>query len=69
MPYMKFFLTIILTILISYSAQGYIGPGMSGGLIVAVLGTVFAIFAALFGIIYYPLKRFLKKKKSIKKID
>ena len=66
MPYVKFFLFIIL---ISHSAQAYIGPGMSGGLIIAVLGTVFAIFAALFGIIYYPLKRFLKKKKSIKKID
>ena len=69
MPKLIFNFIILFLTIISYSAQAYVGPGMSGGFIVAVLGTIFAIFAALFGIIYYPLKRFLKKKKNIKKID
>ena len=69
MPKLIFNFIILFFTIISYTAQAYVGPGMSGGFIVAVLGTIFAIFAALFGIIYYPLKRFLKKKKNIKKID
>ena len=51
----------------SFPTYGYIGPGMGGGIIAATIGIVVAIVAALFGILYFPIKRFMKNKK--KKID
>ena len=47
----------------SYS---YIGPGMGGGVIIAVIGFIAAIILGIWGVLYYPIKRALKKRKSIK---
>lgn len=47
----------------------YIGPGLGGGVITAVLGFLASIFLALFAIIWYPVKRaikFFKNKKNDK---
>ncbi len=44
----------------------YVGPGISGGLIASVLGFIGAFFLALFGILYYPIKRMIKKKEKEK---
>ena len=41
----------------------YIGPGMGGGVIAAIFGIIAAFFLGLWGILYYPIKRFLKNKK------
>ena len=49
------------------SAYAYLGPGIGGGVIAATLGIIVAIFAALFGLIWFPLKRFFKKRKEKKK--
>ena len=60
---------IKITILILFSstvAHAYLGPGMGGGLIAATIGILVAIFAALFGLIWFPIKRFLKKRKEKK---
>ena len=61
---------ILKTIIIFFSfvsaAYAYLGPGIGGGILVATLGIVIAIFAAIFGVIWFPLKRFLKKKKNKK---
>ena len=56
-------LTIVLSS-ISSPASAYIGPGMGGGLIAAVLGVIGAFLLALFGILYYPIKRMLKNRKK-----
>ena len=54
----------ILVLLASTSpAQAYIGPGMGGGAIAVVFGILAAIFMAIFGFIYYPVKRWLKRRK------
>ena len=45
----------------------YIGPGMGGGAIAAIFGIITAFFLGLWGILYYPIKRALKNKKSKKK--
>jgi hypothetical protein len=37
---------------------------MGGGIIAATLGVVLAILLALFGILYYPIKRMLKNRKK-----
>jgi len=55
-------LSVITSLLISFPSHAYIGPGMGGGLIAAVLGVIGAILLLLFGVLYYPIKRFLKKK-------
>ena len=55
---------IIALLIISSPAAAYIGPGMSGGVFVAVLGVLGAILLALFGILYYPIKRMLKNRKK-----
>ena len=52
--------------LISLPIYAYIGPGMSGGLIAAIIGFFAAILLGLWGILYYPIKRALKKRKDKK---
>lgn len=46
------------------TADAYIGPGVGAGVIGTVLGVVGGIFLALFSIVYYPIKRALKKNKA-----
>ena len=53
----------------SSSAFAYIGPGMGGGIIMATIGIVIAIFAAIFGVIWFPIKKFLKRRKEKKLKD
>ena len=55
---------IIVLLSISSTASAYIGPGMGGGIIAAVLGVIGAVLLALFGILYYPIKRMLKNRKK-----
>ena len=52
-------------------AYSYIGPGMGGGFIAAIIGIVIALFSLIFGILWFPLRRLFKskKKKMIKKSD
>lgn len=54
---------IIILISISNHASGYLGPGVGGGVIAGILGVIVALLLLLIGIIYYPIKRMLKKKK------
>ncbi len=55
---------VIVLLSISSSVFAYIGPGMGGGVIAAVLGVIGAVLLALFGILYYPIKRMLKNRKK-----
>ena len=50
--------------LISLPAHAYVGPGMAGGVIAAVFGLITAFFLALFGILYYPIKRAIQNRKK-----
>ena len=52
--------------LISLPSYAYIGPGMSGGVIAAIIGFFAAILLGLWGILYYPIKRALKNRKNKK---
>ena len=65
----KISLSIMLIFLpLSSPAFAYIGPGMGGGVIAGVLGLIGAIFLALFGILYYPIKRYIQKRWNKKNI-
>ena len=52
--------------LISFPTYAYIGPGMGGGVIAAIVGFFAAVLLALWGILYYPIKRALKNRKDKK---
>lgn len=52
--------------LISLPSYAYIGPGMGGGVIAAIVGLFAAILLGLWGILYYPIKRALKNRKEKK---
>ena len=52
--------------LISLPSYAYIGPGMGGGGIAAIVGFFAAILLGLWGILYYPIKRALKNRKDKK---
>lgn len=47
-----------------FPAHAYIGPGIGAGTIAVVLGVLGAIVLAVFSILYYPIKRLLKNRKS-----
>ncbi|MGG7567370.1 hypothetical protein ACQ5SO_14560 [Rhodovulum sp. DZ06] len=51
-------------ILAAAPAAAYIGPGAGAGTIAVVLGILASVVMAFFAILYYPIKRMLKKKKA-----
>jgi hypothetical protein len=51
------------------NARAYIGPGLGAGTIGLILGVLGSIFIALFAIVWYPLKSFVKKIKKLKQRD
>ena len=54
--------TFILYLLFISVSHAYLGPGIGGGVIAATIGIIVAIFAAIFGLLWFPIKRFLKKR-------
>ena len=52
--------------LLPVMAHAYIGPGMAGGAIAAVLGIVAALFFGFVGIVYFPIKRWFQRRKEQK---
>ena len=57
-------LVFILALVFSAPSYSYVGPGMGGGVIAAIIGFFAAIILGLWGILYYPIKRALKKTTS-----
>lgn len=47
-------------------AHAYVGPGLGAGAIGVIVGIIGSSFIALFAIIWYPLKRLLKKNRKAK---
>ena len=48
-------------LLLAQSAYAYVGPGMAGGAVLAILAIFAALIISLWGILYYPLKRQIHK--------
>ena len=55
-----------MNIFLTTKTFAYVGPGLGGGIIAATLGIIIAILAAFFGIIWFPIKRFINNKKKKK---
>ena len=62
----KLALIIFLILNMNTPSIAYLGPGVGGGVIAATIGIIIAIFAAILGLIWFPIKRLLKRKKEIK---
>lgn len=50
-------------LLVSSAAEAYVGPGIGVGVVGAILGAVVAIVLAFAGIVWYPIKRLLKRRR------
>lgn len=48
----------------AFPAHAYIGPGVGAGTIAVVLGILAAIVMAFFAVLWYPVKRILKKHRA-----
>lgn len=57
-------MALLALVLSATAAQAYIGPGVGAGALAAVVGVLGSIFLALFAVIYYPIKRMMKKRKA-----
>lgn len=42
----------------------YLGPGIGGGVLVIIIGVVSLVVITLFTFLWFPIKRFLKKRKK-----
>jgi hypothetical protein len=60
-------LPILASLLVPSPAFAYIGPGVATGAIASVLGVLGAIVLGIFAVIYYPIKRVLKRRREAKR--
>ena len=44
-------------------AQAYVGPGLGAGALGAIFGVIGAVLIAVFAVIYYPIKRVMRRRK------
>ena len=51
-------------LLLPSAALAYIGPGVGAGAIAAVVGVIGSVLLAIVAVIYYPIKRMLKRRKG-----
>ena len=61
-----FISAFLLVIFLPSPALAYVGPGAGIAAIGAFIAIFVAIIAAIFGFAYYPIKRFLRKRKELK---
>ena len=59
---LKLIFSSFLLCLITSSSFAYLGPGVGGRVSAAAIGVIVAIFAAMVGLIWFPIKRLLKKR-------
>ena len=59
---MRSIILIVLT-LTSVTANAYVGPGLGLGVLGVLLGGILAVVLAVAGVVWYPVKRLLKKIK------
>ena len=61
-------LATLVAVFLPTPVLAYIGPSLSGGAVAATLGIVGSILLALFGVIYFPIKRAIKRRKEAAQI-
>lgn len=59
-------MTIILSLGATAPAAAYIGPGLGLGVIASIFGAIAAFFMMIAGLIWYPVKIMLRKRREKK---
>ena len=57
-------ITLVLLALMASPAAAYIGPGAGISVLGSLLGNLGTIFVAIGAIIFWPLRRFMKRRKA-----
>ena len=68
-PAKSIILVAALICLLPRSAMAYIGPGAGLSAIGAFIAVVVGIILAIFGFLWYPIKRLLRKKKPAEETE
>ena len=55
---------VLFSITVPTAANAYMGPGLGLGLISVALGFVGSIALGFFAILWYPVKRFLRRRRG-----
>lgn len=62
----KTLLISIIFLFLTNNSYAYIGPGVGLGFIITTISILFGLLAMLFGLVWFPIKRYLNKKKTKK---
>ncbi|HEY1075906.1 MAG TPA: hypothetical protein VGE51_04395 [Fontimonas sp.] len=57
-------LLVLIAALIAMPAQAYVGPGAGLSLLGSLWAVVVAVFAALFFVVMWPLRRMMKRRQA-----
>jgi hypothetical protein len=60
-------LTIIIAtaiLLPANAAYAYVGPGLGAGTLAVAVGLIGSVILAIFAIVWYPIKRILKRRRT-----
>jgi hypothetical protein len=58
------FIVLVLLLFSTAAAHAYVGPGLGLGVLGAILGALLTVILAIAGVVWYPIKRMLKKKNE-----
>jgi hypothetical protein len=58
------FPVLLLLLALAPQAQAYVGPGLGVGVLGAIAGVVLAVLLALVGMVWYPLKGMIRRRKE-----
>lgn len=61
-------ITLIILIMFPTYANAYIGPGVGLGVLVSIIAVILAIIFLLIALVWFPIKRYLRKK-TLEKAD
>ena len=61
-------LFVIVFAVVPQISSAYVGPGLAISTILLIIGVLGSLLLAILAIIYYPIKRLIKKSRSQKKI-
>ena len=57
-------LLILISLVLSSSAVAYVGPGAGISVLGSLLGILVTIFVAIGAIIFWPVRKFMKRRKA-----
>ena len=66
---LKYSWAILLVLTLSDPALAYMGPGAGLTFIGSLVALVSAVFAGIFGFIWFPIKRMMKKMRASKEAE